>query len=248
MNNTIPFPNYLALGRLNHKSIRCEDEWLVADYYQLNKKVLELRWKPDRTEIIDFYNSEKQSSSTYPTIKSAALYHYSANDFTKNPVFMEFAEHIYKNANIYFQYPTSDRKSKQLFYPAVYLYILRLPVTGDNQEHVMRIIENPFVKQWFYDLYDTSLHILPRNEKKTELEIQILELIVPLAWLEDIVLFLKKNKVFLPGYQLRALFQPINFTPGPGLQLFNGVGNHDPYMISYKQPRKEEYFKTNKLL
>jgi len=206
--DTQQFPPHLAFGKLNENSIRTEENFQVADYDLLGEKVMEIKLSADNMQLTEFFQGKSLASTFHRDLKAGFMQHFSLTDASKNPVIDFLVRQVCNLGNVYFQKMIDDPKSpKIIFYPAAYLFIIRVPVTENNIESINAALLNIFLYEKVSDLYDSNIIIDWKNGNLQDREIMIMEIVVPAAFLYETIEWLIERNLILKEKLFRAIVQ-----------------------------------------
>lgn len=234
--NKIEFPSYLAFGKLNETSIRIENECTIADYELLGKKVMEVKLSPDRAWVVDYFGGKQYASSTYPTLAQTFQSHFMVVKASSNPIMGFLSREVCNLGNFYFQHFDEDSGNwRMTFFPAGYLLVIRIPVLKENSEVVKELIEDESMKKSVFEIYETQLTINYKTGDKKVVDIHLLELVMPVAFVYDTAKWLTEHKMILKEKLFRAIISDSSNKWFTAAQLFVGNDNDDwtSYSIRY---------------
>ena len=206
--DTQQFPPHLAFGKLNENSIHSEENFKIADYYLLGEKVMEIKLSADNMQLTEFFQGESLASTWHRDLKAGFMQHFSLTDTSQNPVIDFLARQVCNLGNVYFQKMIDDPNNpKIIFYPAAYLFIIRVPVTENTTETIDAALLSTFLYEKVSDLYDSKIIIEWKNGNRQEKEIMIMEIVVPAAFLYETIQWLTERNLILKEKLFRAIVQ-----------------------------------------
>jgi hypothetical protein len=237
MNNE-NFPAYLAFGKLNQQSIRQEGDQQKADYELLGNKVMEVTINLKNVEIQEFNNNISLGYSCYPTLKGCLLNHFMACPIAKSGILENLIRSVCELGNIFYDFPKYNKNETHiLYYPAIELHVIRVPINSYNIINWGIFLENKENENLVHNMYKTTLFI---NEKGSdeirEESIHLAELVVPIAYIYERVQLLFDNNLILPDKLHRAIIQNSIGMESMQLKLFYGTENDSwsKYGIQFK--------------
>jgi len=240
--NTQQFPPYLAFGKLNEKSIRSEDIYQVADYELLDEKVMEIKLSNEKAEIIESLHGESLGMTFHQDLKKAFMHHFMCIPQSKNPVMDFLVQKVCSLGNVYFQFINEDpEKTKIIYYPAAFLFVIRVPITENNAEAINKAMDDKYLYELTNDLYESEISIHWKNGEQQTKKIAILEMIRPVAFLYETIKWLTDRNLILKEKLFRAIVQDATEKGFAVANAFIGNGENawNSYSIRYK-PLAEE--------
>ncbi len=207
MNNE-QFPPFLAYGQLDEASIRSENNYRVADYKLLGERVMKVKLAPGKAELIETLHGKGLAQTRHQSLKAGFMHHFTCINLSESRVMAFLVQQVSSLGNIFFHFIGDDTlRKKIIYYPAAYLFVLRVPVTENNAAAMNKAMEEKFLYDHFSDLYRTSLIIDWKNGQRQEKDIILLELISPIAYLYETVKWLTDRDLILKEKFFRALVQ-----------------------------------------
>ena len=216
------FPEYLAFGIADPSSRREENGFVHQDYLMHGEKVMTVSVKEGTAEIQEYWKGKKCASSTYTTVQQATLYHFSLTDQSDSPIHEYWARSLSRAGNIYVDY-LGDGMGKTLYFPAVYLLTLRIPVKEENLPAAFSFMHHPLVRQYGYRYYKTKLFITKKDGHVHSEDIHLLEVTTPLAWMHQLAEAATAEKVILKDKLHRAFVQPRTGKEGQAIKFWSGL-------------------------
>lgn len=125
-------PPYLAYARLDPASVSLKGGRLSARYAAGGETVFRVDWKPGSCSLFEDYRGKDMTYSlNYPDLRSAFFGYLQAMKPLDNPRFRSLVDGL--SGNVYFQFPGQQPEGlNAFFYPAGYIFLLRLPLTPRN--------------------------------------------------------------------------------------------------------------------
>jgi len=227
--NKIEFPDYLGYGIADKESFREEDGKYLQDYLLHGKKVLTASLTDDRAEIEEHWEGTNLGYTTYPTLAKAVCVHYNFMDQSQSPIHEFWAHSLSKLGNIYVEY-LKDGIGKPIFFPAVYMMTVRIPVTEQNRESAQIFLEDPLLKFLGYRFYPTKFIISKDEGGTSQRSIYLLEVTAPLAFIHDVCSIALSFNVILKERIHRAFVMAGPYTDGLSLKMWKVEEGDDERM------------------
>ncbi len=227
--NKIEFPDYLGYGIADKESFREEDGKYLQDYLLHGKKVLTASLTDDRAEIEEHWEGTNLGYTTYPTLAKAVCVHYNFMDQSQSPIHEFWAHSLSKLGNIYVEY-LKDGIGKPIFFPAVYMMTVRIPVTEHNRESAQIFLEDPLLKFLGYRFYPTKFIISKDEGGTSQRSIYLLEVTAPLAFIHDVCSIALSYNVILKERIHRAFVMAGPYTDGLSLKMWKVEEGDDERM------------------
>ena len=125
----VAFPDYLGYGKLDPKTIHEEEGFRSAEYHLLGQNVMTVKCWENITEIQEYWEGCPLSMTRHRDLQQAVSRHFLITGHSKNPIYSYLMDKIIRMGNIYAQYDEDSNQSwKAIYYPAVYLYMIRIPI------------------------------------------------------------------------------------------------------------------------
>lgn len=103
--------------------------------------------------------------------------------------------------------PGDPKTSKIIFNPAAYLFIIRVPVTENNIKAINTAFQDIFLFNRVPDIYDSTIIIDWKNGNQQEKKIMLMEIVVPVAFLNESIQWLTERNLILKEKLFRAIVQ-----------------------------------------
>ncbi len=226
MNNET-FPAYLAFGKLNQQSIRHVGDQRKAEYELLGNKVMEVTINLKNVVIQEFNNNISIGYSCYPTLKGCLLNHFMACPIAKSGILENLIRRVCELGNIFYDFPKYDKNEPHiLYYPAVELHIIRVPITSYNMISWGIFLENKENENLLNNIYKTTLFIKEKGQENlSEEKIHLAELVAPIAYIYERVQLLLSHNLIQPEKKHRAIIQNFIGAETIELKMFYGTKN-----------------------
>lgn len=232
----VAFPDYLGYGKLDPKTIHEQEGCLSAEYHLLGQNVMTVKCKEDKTEIQEYWQGRPLGMTWHRDLEHAILHHFICTSMAANPIYEYLMDRIARIGWVYVQHDKETHNSwKAVYYPAVYLYIIRIPIPDNHVQKVIKALEN----EWFYkmetDTYGSKIQVNWKHGEQEVIDIAILEIIVPIAYLYECVEWLIKQEIILPQKLYRAIVQNAFHKATSKGNIFLGTSQDDweQYIIYY---------------
>jgi hypothetical protein len=142
-------------------------------------------------------------------------------DQLSSPLHAAWVDSLVSQGNIYVEM-ISKTKDRVLFYPAVFLIDIRVPILQENLSTVEDFITTPDMIPFRPKIEDSKLVTVFPNYKET-LTISILRITTPIAFTLDIVKMLAKSGIIENEKRLRAIVSIARPSGGTVLRSFAGT-------------------------
>jgi hypothetical protein len=198
---------------------------------------MKIKLAPDKIELIEIFQGKSLGMTFNSDLKKGLLYHFTCTRISENPIFNFLVNEVCSLGNIYFEYiDDGPQKIKTIYYPAAYLFIIRIPITDNNIDAATKALSDNFLYRLATDVYDSKLIIDYKNGKTIVNNIMVLELIVPMAFLYETVQWIVNQDLILKEKLYRAIIQDSLQKALSAGQIFTGTEKDEwsSYSISYK--------------
>ena len=227
--NQFEFPNYLAFGKLDTKSIRTEDEFQVADYYLLNEKVQEVKVSEKSAQFIESFQGNEGSFTCHHTLEKAILHQFMCWKPSSSVALDYLVRQTSSLGNIHFEPISNDRKRRRfVFYPAGLFFVFRIPVTSSNLSALFENTLDPVISKYRRDFHITQVITVKLDDSLETENINLLELLVPMAQVYDVARHLVEKKIILPDKKYQMIIHEASEASTGMHQSFYTDGN-DPW-------------------
>ena len=244
--NKIEFPDYLGYGIADKVSFREEDGKYLQDYLLHGKKVLTATLTKDRAEIEEQWEGTNLGYTTYPTLAKAGCVHYNCMDQSQSPIHEFWAHSVSKLGNIYVEY-LKDGICKPIFFPAVYMMTVRIPITEQNRDSARTFMKKPLLEFLGYRFYPTTFIISIVEGGTSQRSIDLLEVTVPLAYIHDVCSIALSYNVILKERIHRAFVMAGPYTDGLSLKMWKVEEGDDERMYGVMIKSGKEIDKVSTL-
>jgi hypothetical protein len=214
------FPSHLAFGKLNYNSICKEGNYSLAEYRLLQEKILEVKVKPGYACISDYLSKEKYVETEHLTLEKAFKQHFLQHQLHAHPTFSLLCREISSLGNVYFQ-NLNDKQLQISYFPNLCMFLLRTPIyESHNVASAINLIKGDLLTPYFYKFYETTVLLHPEEK---EIDISMLELLVPLAFLYEVVSIIKESDILSPEEWCKLIIQESTQNSGLKSQHFNSA-------------------------
>jgi hypothetical protein len=228
INNT-SLPAYLGYGVLNPDSYKFTDGKAYADYHYEGFPVLKVEQSEKGARIEEMYGDKTLGMSYGANLQRAIFQHYLNLDQLESPLHRAWISNLISQGNIYAEY-ISKKKDRVLFFPAVYLIDIRVPVLEEDIKKVEAFIAIPEIKTLLPKLSLSKL-ITVYPDRTENLTITILKITTPIAFTVGVAKMLSKGGIIKKEKRLRAIVSVANPQAGTLLRSFRGTEKDD--WVSY---------------
>jgi hypothetical protein len=236
------FPAYLAYGKINTESYHYDEatkEHTVLYEYE-SKPYLKVEVGEKSTLITEYVDGNRQSISSRKTMKEAMFSHFSSINPLNYAAQGTWISSMIGLGGIYVEFFTSHC-IKQLFYPALFLIDIRIPLSDSKLKEAQDLITTP-LSQKFNPWIQESQITITYSDHIEVVKKRLLSVICPIAYSLDLVKQVKsqglieKEKVFRPLVTLA--------TPEKGNRVKNFFGRDEDawemYNVSYQIDQQTE--------
>jgi len=228
------FPSYLGYGVLDPVSYTISGEKAFADYHYHCLPVLRVEQSEKGARIEELYDDKTLGMSYGANLERAIFQHYLNFDQMDSPLHRAWIHDLISQGNIYAEY-ISKTKDRVLFYPAVYLMTIRVPVLDEGLQQVEAFIASPEVKKLQPKLSPSKL-ITVYPDRTENLTITMLNITTPIAFTIGVAKMLSEGGIIKKEKRLRAIVSVANPQAGTLLRSFRGTEKDDwvSYSITIK--------------
>jgi hypothetical protein len=230
------FPAYLAYGKINTNSYHHDEakNEHSALYEYESKPYLKVEVGEKSTLITEYVDGNRQSISSRKTMKEAMFSHFSSINPLNYAAQGTWISSMIGLGGIYVEFFTSHC-IKQLFYPALFLIDIRIPLSESKLKEVQDLIGTPLFQKFNPWIQEAQITIT-YPEHVEVVKKPLLSIICPIAYSLDLMKQVKwqglieKEKVFRPLVTLA--------TPAKGNKVKNFFGRDEDawerYNITYQ--------------
>jgi hypothetical protein len=206
------FPSYLGYGKLIPNSIRYDTEkkTMSASYEMNGVPVLDIEINGIATLITEYYKEQIVGITSNKEFEKAVFSHYQFNEPIKSCVNTEWVGNMISIGNVYAEY-LFKCDYKILYFPAVFLMSIRVPILDKQIDLAKKTFENPIIKQWKPWIQDATM-ITDFVSPKIEEPIKLINVICPIAFCYEIVKLLKEAGLIGIDKRYRAIVTAANPT------------------------------------
>jgi len=229
-------PAYLGYGVLNPDSYKFTDGKAYADYHYEGFPILKVEQSEKGARIEELYDDKTLGMSFGTNLERAIFQHYLNFDQMDSPLHRAWIHDLISQGNIYAEY-ISKTKDRVLFYPAVYLMSIRVPVLDEDLQKVEAFIASPEVKNLQPKLSPSKL-ITVYPDKTENLTITMLQITTPIAFTIGVAKALSEKGIIKKEKRLRAIVNVANPQAGTSIRTFRGTEKDE--WLSYSITIKNE--------
>jgi hypothetical protein len=228
------FPHYLGYGIINKDSYRKENEKEYVGYVYKDQTVMTAEITPTGAMIEEHYNGKRLSMSFGKTLQRAVFQHYLASDQLKSHLHLDWINEVVGIGNIYAE---MIQKSNQtvLYFPAVYLIEIRIPISNDKLSLLEMFLGNPEVIKLNAKAQEAT--IITRYEDINEnLTVPLLTICTPIAFTVQTLKLIKSSGLISIEKRLRGIVGQARASNGTVMRNFIGAptDNWKSYSILYQ--------------
>jgi hypothetical protein len=228
INNT-SLPAYLGYGVLNPDSYKFKDGKAYADYHYEGLPILKVEQSEKSARIEEIYGDKTLGMSYGANLQRAIFQHYLNLDQLESPLHRAWIRNLISQGNIYAEY-ISKTKDRVLFFPAVYLIDIRVPVLEEDIKKVEAFIGIPEIKT-LQPILSPSKLITVYSDRNENLTITMLKITTPIAFTVGVAKMLSEGGIIKKEKRLRAIVSVANPQAGTLLRSFRGTEKDD--WVSY---------------
>ncbi len=227
-------PGYLGYGVLNPDSYKFTDGKAYADYHYEGFPILKVEQSEEGARIEELYGNQTLGMSYGANLQRAIFQHYLNLDQLESPLHRAWISNLISQGNIYAEY-ISKVKDRVLFFPAVYLIDIRVPVLEEDIKKVEAFIAIPEIKTLLPKLSPSKL-ITVYPDRTENLTIKILKITTPIAFTVGVAKMLSEGGIIKKEKRLRAIVSVANPQAETLLRSFRGTEKDDwlSYSITIK--------------
>jgi|GEM_PF-3388360 len=230
------FPSYLGYGVLDPDSYKLSGGKAFADYHYQGLPILKVEHSEKGARIEELYVDKTLGMSYGANLERAIFQHYLNFDQKDSPLHRAWIHDLISQGNIYAEY-ISKTKDRVLFYPAVYLISIRVPVLDDDLQQVEAFIASPEIKRLQPKLSPSKLITVYPNRTEN-LTITMLQITTPIAFTIGVAKALSEKGIINKEKRLRAIVSVANPQAGTSIRTFRGTEKDD--WVSYSITIKNE--------
>ena len=227
-------PAYLGYGVLNPDSYKFTDGKAYADYHYEGFPILKVEQSEKGARIEELYGDQTLGMSYGANLERAIFQHYLNFDQMDSPLHRAWIHDLISQGNIYAEY-ISKTRDRVLFYPAVYLMSIRVPVLDEDLQKVEAFIASPEIKKLKPKLSPSKL-ITVYPYRTENLTITMLQITTPIAFTIGVAKVLSEKGILKKEKRLRAIVNVANPQAGTSIRTFRGTEKDDwvSYSITIK--------------
>jgi len=229
-------PAYLGYGVLNLDSYKFTDGKASADYHYEGFPILKVEQSEKGARIEELYADTTLGMSYGANLERAIFQHYLNFDQIDSPLHRVWLHDLISQGNIYAEY-ISKTKDRVLFYPAVYLMSIRVPVLDEDLQQVEAFIASPEIKKLQPKLSPSKL-ITVYPDRTENLTITMLQITTPIAFTIEVAKVLSDKGIIKKEKRLRAIVNVANPQAGTSIRTFRGTEKDE--WLSYSITIKNE--------
>jgi len=230
------FPSYLGYGILDPDSYTLSGEKAFADYHYQGLPILKVEHSEKGARIEELYGDKTLGMSYGANLERAIFQHYLNFDQMDSPLHRAWIHDLISQGNIYAEY-ICKTKDRVLFYPAVYLMSIRVPVLDEDLQQVEAFIASPEIKKLQPKLSPSKLITVYPNRTEN-LTITMLQITTPIAFTIGVAKVLSEKGIIKKEKRLRAIVNVANPQAGTLLRSFRGSEKDE--WLSYSITIKNE--------
>jgi len=214
-------PAYLGYGVLNPDSYKFTDGKAYADYHYEGFPILKVEQSEKGARIEELYGDQTLGMSYGANLERAIFQHYLNFDQMGSPLHRAWIHDLISQGNIYAEYISKTRDGV-LFYPAVYLICIRVPVLDEDLQQVEAFIAFPEVKKLQPKLSPSKL-ITVYPDRTENLTITMLQITTPIAFTIGVAKVLSEKGIIRKEKRLRAIVNVANPQARTSIRTFRGT-------------------------
>jgi len=234
--NENKLPAYLGYGVLDPVSYTISGDKTFADYHYQGLPILKVEQSEKGARIEEFYDDKTLGMSFGTNLERAIFQHYLNFDQMDSPLHRAWLHDLISQGNIYAEY-ISKTKDRVLFYPAVYLMSIRVPVLDEDLQQVEAFIASPEIKKLQPKLSPSKL-ITVYPDITENLTITMLQITTPIAFTIGVAKVLSEKGILKKEKRLRAIVNVANPQAGTSIRTFRGTEKDE--WLSYSITIKNE--------
>lgn len=228
------FPHYLGYGIINKDSYRIESEKEYVEYVYKDQTVTTAEISPKGAMIEEFYNGKRLSMSFGKNLQRAVFQHYLASDQLKSHLHLDWINEVVGIGNIYAE---MIQKTEQtvLYFPAIYLIQIRIPISNDKLTLLEKFMENPEVIKLNATAKEATI-ITRYDERNENLTVPLLTICTPIAFTVQTLKLIKESELISTEKRLRGIVGQARASNGTVMRNFIGspTDNWKSYSILYQ--------------
>jgi len=229
-------PAYLGYGVLNPDSYKFTDGKAFVDYHYQGLPILKVEQSDKGARIEELCGDKTLGMSYGANLERAIFQHYLNFDQMDSPLHRAWIHDLISQGNIYAEY-ISKTKDRVLFYPAVYLMSIRVPILDEDLQQVEAFIASPEIKKLQPKLSPSKLITVYPNRAEN-LTITVLQITTPIAFTIEVAKVLSENGIIKKEKRLRAIVNVANPQAGTSIRTFRGAEKDE--WLSYSITIKNE--------
>jgi hypothetical protein len=215
------FPSYLGYGVIDPDSFTLSGEKAHVNYHYQGLPILKVEHSDKGARIEELYGDKTLGMSYGANLERAIFQHYLNFDQVDSPLHRTWIHDLIRQGNIYAEYITKT-KDRVLFYPAVYLMSIRVPVLDEDLKQVEAFIASPEIKKLQPKLSPSKLITVYPNRTE-DLTITILHITTPIAFTIGVAKVLSEKGIIRKEKRLRAIVNIAVPQAGTLIRTFRGA-------------------------
>jgi hypothetical protein len=231
---TNSFPLYLGYGIINKDSYRKESEKEYVEYVYKDQTVITAEISPKGAMIEEYYNGKRLSMSFGKNLQRAVFQHYLASDQLKSHLHLDWINEVVGIGNIYAE---MIQKTEQtvLYFPAIYLIQIRIPISNDKLTLLEKFMKNPEVIKLNATAKEATI-ITRYDERNENLTVPLLTICTPIAFTVQTLKLIKESELISTEKRLRGIVGQARASNGTVMRNFIGspTDNWKSYSILYQ--------------
>lgn len=203
--------------------------------YRYEENTLNIACSPVKTEVQELVKGKLLKQTSRADFQQAVFHHFSKYDSLKDKVFLSWMRKLEGLPGVYVEPFTIGRKG-YLFFPAVFLFYLRMPVTTFNYAKLSKAIWYNGLQKRVHHRYRTALFKRIKSAAWVKEEIELVEF--SLAWHEvyPVCELLITAGLTDPECRIPIMVQEYNNgTACKGIQFYNQMGESGKVLFKDKE-------------
>ena len=221
------FPAYLGYGALNPDSYTWSDGKASAEYIFQGLPILNVEQSEEGVNIEEVFQGTSLRIAQGLDLQRTISLFYGSGDPSKSPLHRAWIDELIHQGNIYAEYITKTN-TRLIFYPAVYLMDIRVPVLDEDIKQVMAFIDTPALKKWQPKLIPSTL-VTVYPDRTENLTISILLITAPIAFTIGVAKLLSQAGIIKREKRFRSIVSVVKPLIGTWLRTFHGT-ERDPWL------------------
>lgn len=214
------FPAYLGYGKLKPESYRLLNGTAFVEYEYADVPIMRVEQSENGVCVEEFYANQSLGVTYGANLQQAIFHHYLCFDQSKSPLHQSWIHNLIGQGNIFAEY-ISKTKDTVLFYPAVYLIDIRVPVLEAHLQQVEAFIASPEIMKLAPKLSPSKL-ITVYPDRTENIPITMLKITTPIAFTIGVAKLLSERGIIKKEKRLRAIVSVAKPQSGRLLRSFRG--------------------------